>query len=58
VPHANNKDLSELPEEVRTGVTWHTVKTMDEVLALALRGTVPAIDEERVVMEMRAERMS
>lgn len=58
VPHANTKDLSELPEEVRTGVTWHTVKTMDEVLALALRGTVPAIDEERVVMDMRAERLS
>lgn len=58
VPHANTKDLSELPEEVRNGVTWHTVKTMDEVLALALRGTVPAIDEERVVMEMRAERLS
>jgi ATP-dependent Lon protease len=58
VPYANTKDLSELPDDVRTGVTWHTVKTMDEVLALALRGTLPAVDEERVVMEMRAERLS
>ncbi|MFO0093197.1 MAG: endopeptidase La, partial [Gemmatimonadaceae bacterium] len=58
IPYANAKDLSELPDDVRNGVTWHTVKTMDDVLALALRGTLPAVDEARVVMEMRAERLA
>jgi ATP-dependent Lon protease len=46
----NSKDLAELPDEVRHGVTWHPVKSMDEVLTLALRGELPALDEERVVM--------
>jgi len=41
VPHRNAKDLAELPEDVRSQVTWHTVKTMDEVLAIALRGSLP-----------------
>ncbi|MBM3908438.1 MAG: endopeptidase La [Gemmatimonadetes bacterium] len=37
LPAANLRDLEELPAEVRTGVEFHPVKTMDEVLALALR---------------------
>ncbi len=41
VPQGNAKDLSELPEDVRTQVTWHPVRTMDEVLALALRHPLP-----------------
>jgi ATP-dependent Lon protease len=48
IPHQNLRDLEELPEEVRTGLTFHPVKTMDDVLALALAHTdfatdVPAI---------------
>jgi ATP-dependent Lon protease len=36
IPHQNLRDVEELPVEVRTGVTFHPVKTMDEVLALSL----------------------
>ncbi len=58
VPQGNAKDLSELPEDVRQGVTWHTVRTMDEVLSLALRGEVPPLHEERVVLAATSERAS
>ena len=37
IPHGNARDVEELPEEVRAHVRFHPVKTMDEVLALALR---------------------
>jgi ATP-dependent Lon protease len=48
IPHQNSRDIEELPEDVRAGITFHPVKTMDEVLALALVHTdfatdVPAI---------------
>jgi ATP-dependent Lon protease len=56
VPYGNTKDLAELPEDVRSGVTWHTVRTMDEVLALALRGTLPDYSEETVVLATMTER--
>ncbi len=36
IPHQNLRDLDELPEDVRASITFHAVKTMDEVLALAL----------------------
>ena len=36
IPHQNLRDVEELPEEVRSSVTFHPVKTMDEVLSLAL----------------------
>src|SRR5689334_10700284 len=37
VPHGNARDIEELPEEVRASVRFNPVKTMDEVLAIALR---------------------
>jgi ATP-dependent Lon protease len=36
IPYQNLRDVEEMPEEVRSGLTFHPVKTMDEVLALAL----------------------
>ena len=44
IPHQNMRDLEELPEEVRSGITFHPVKTMDDVLALALVHTDFATD--------------
>jgi ATP-dependent Lon protease len=37
IPHGNARDIEELPEEVRASVRFHPVKTMDQVLAIALR---------------------
>jgi ATP-dependent Lon protease len=37
IPWGNERDVEELPEEVRASVRFHPVKTMDEVLAIALR---------------------
>jgi ATP-dependent Lon protease len=36
IPHQNLRDVEELPAEVKAAVTFHPVKTMDEVLALSL----------------------
>jgi ATP-dependent Lon protease len=38
IPHGNTRDVDELPEEVVAAVRFHPVKTMDEVLAIAMRG--------------------
>jgi ATP-dependent Lon protease len=36
IPHQNMRDVEELPPDVKAAVTFHPVKTMDEVLALSL----------------------
>ena len=44
IPWQNARDLPELPVEVREGLTFHPVRTMDEVLTIALavdRGARP-----------------
>ena len=38
IPQQNMRDVEELPAEVREAVHFHPVKTMDEVLRLALAG--------------------
>jgi ATP-dependent Lon protease len=40
LPRENEKDLEEIPEEVRKDLNFHLVGSMDEVLRLALDGEV------------------
>jgi ATP-dependent Lon protease len=37
IPAGNARDLEEMPAEVRAGITFHPVKSMDEALVVALR---------------------
>ena len=37
-PKRNEKDFSELPEEVRKSLKWHWVSTVDEAMSVALPG--------------------
>ena len=49
IPFGNGREVEELPEEVRAGVQFHPVRTMDEVMALVLRGVAVPAPEEPVV---------
>ena len=40
IPHGNARDVEELPDEVKRSVHFHPVRTMDDVLAIALRTNV------------------
>jgi ATP-dependent Lon protease len=42
LPRANEKDLSELPDNIKNAMKLHFVDTMDEVLALALERPLPS----------------
>ncbi len=42
LPRSNEKDLSELPDNIKNAMKLHFVDTMDEVLALALERPLPA----------------
>jgi ATP-dependent Lon protease len=42
IPHGNARDVGELPEEVREAIEWIPVRTIDEVLQLALRAPLVA----------------
>jgi ATP-dependent Lon protease len=46
VPQENARDLDELPAEVKAGIHFHPVRTMDEVLAVALSRSVTASSAE------------
>ena len=41
IPKDNEKDVAEVPEEVRSVLTFHFVDTIDEVLAVALEDACP-----------------
>lgn len=42
IPHTNLRDIDDIPQEVKDVVTFYPVKSMDEVLALALRHPISA----------------
>jgi ATP-dependent Lon protease len=46
LPKDNEKDIAEVPENLRNQMKLHFVETMDQVLQLALEGPLPAIVEE------------
>ena len=50
LPMLNAREIEELPEEVRRGIRFHPVETMDQVLALAL-ASPPAqlVDDDAAV---------
>jgi ATP-dependent Lon protease len=50
LPRANDKDLSELPDNIKSSIKLHFVDTMDEVLALALESPLPAPKTEDEVI--------
>ena len=48
VPIDNEADLDDIPDEVRKKITFHLAETLDDVLAVALRGGLkkPAAKKE------------
>jgi ATP-dependent Lon protease len=46
LPQDNEKDVAEVPENLRTAMKMHFVETMDQVLAVALERPLPQITEE------------
>jgi ATP-dependent Lon protease len=46
LPRDNQKDLADLPENLKTAMKLHFVDQMDEVLKIALEGPLPELKEE------------
>jgi ATP-dependent Lon protease len=46
LPKDNEKDIAEVPENLRSAMKLHFVDTMDQVLQIALEGPLPQIAEE------------
>src|SRR5512132_1634316 len=44
MPKENEKDLSEVPENLKTAMKLHFVDNMDEVLKIALEGPLPQVE--------------
>jgi ATP-dependent Lon protease len=43
LPRANDKDIAELPDNIKNSMKLHFVDQMDEVLALALESPLPSV---------------
>jgi ATP-dependent Lon protease len=48
LPKDNEKDVAEVPENLRNAMKLHFVDTMDQVLQIALESPLPKLDEEAV----------
>jgi ATP-dependent Lon protease len=46
LPKDNEKDLAEVPENLRNAMKLHFVDTMDQVLTIALESPLPKVGEE------------
>src|ERR1700678_1489861 len=46
LPRDNEKDLAEVPENLRTAMKLHFVDTMDQVLTVALESPLPSLGED------------
>jgi ATP-dependent Lon protease len=46
LPRDNEKDLAEVPENLRSAMKMHFVDTMDQVLQIALESPLQSISEE------------
>jgi ATP-dependent Lon protease len=46
LPKDNEKDLAEVPENLRGAMKLHFVDTMDQVLTIALVSPLPKVEEE------------
>ncbi len=53
IPHENKKDLADIPEKVKQGLTIVPVQWIDQVLALALeRMPVPLVKDESIISSL------
>jgi ATP-dependent Lon protease len=55
LPRANEKDLAELPDNIKNSMKLHFVETMDEVLALALEGPLPTLPPDVLAAGSQAD---
>jgi ATP-dependent Lon protease len=57
VPRANEKDIAELPDNIKKSMKLHFVDQMDEVLPLALEGPLPTpfSEETKILTAVPAE---
>jgi ATP-dependent Lon protease len=50
LPQENEKDVAEVPENLRTAMKLHFVDNMDQVLAVALEGPLPQLTPDTDTM--------
>jgi len=55
MPRDNEKDLEDIPEEIRDVLTIHLVESMDEVLSIALDGELLQLSEGKAKLDPPAD---